>query len=347
MNKIYFTAQKTILTGLVLLVFSTVIIQAQPAAQSTKPDVKALLAQMLAAIEKDDKAGVINVLSAGFPTDFADGDGNTFLMQAAKSGKTNAAAALLAGDADPNKIARNGATALMLAANAGHLETIKVLLASKANPNLRGANRPSALAMAANGNHVEVMKALIKLGADLQAKDDKGYTPLEFAFISKRQPALEYLRAVYKEKDATIPCEPFNNQIMWYPETLIAAVGSKDSAKTLKMLALGFDPNAGDTKSGGTTLLETAINNNFGTGVAMLIFAGADVNKMTAGGFPVWWLAMSDKQAAGFDLNILKHLVKSGANLTLTSKQGITPLAFAKSQKNPQFALILSQAGAK
>lgn len=330
-----------------LLIFSAAFIQAQPASQNTKSDAKEMLVQLLAAIEKDDKGGVIKILSAGFPADFADNDGNTFLMQAAKSGKTNAAAALLAGSADPNKMAKNGATALMLAASGGHLETVKVLLSVKADPNLRGANRPTALALAASGNHIEVMKALIRLGADLQAKDEKGYTPLESSFVNRRQAALEYLRTVYLEKDATIPREPFNNKIMWFPETLIAAIGDKDQAKTLKMLALGFDPNAGDQKSGNSTLLETAINRNFGAGVSMLVFAGADINKMTVSGFPVWWLAMSDKQPAGFDLNILKYLVKSGANLSLTSKQGITPLAFAKSQKNSQFAQIVSEAGAK
>ena len=328
-----------------LLLFGFAVnFKAQTAANgagNNKPDAKQMLIELLASIERDDKDGVIKILSAGFPADYADSNGNSLLMQAAKAGKTNATAVLLAGDANPNRIAKNGATALMLAASGGHLEAVKTLLALKADPNLRGQNLPSALALAADGNHIEVMKALIKMGADLQAKDEKGYTPLEYAFVKRRQAALAYLRLVYLEKDMTIPREPFNNKIMWFPETLIAAIGDKDKAKTLKMLALGFDPNAG-----GSDPLETAINRNFGAGISMLIFAGANVNRITEEGFPVWWMAMSDKQPKPFDINILKFLIKSGASLTATAK-GVTPLAFAKLQSNPQIAQVLIEAGAK
>lgn len=330
--------------------------QSEPAnnKQVTTADAHALAARLLQAIEKDDKNAVIEIIAAGFPTDLADSDGNTLLMQAAKAGKPNAAAALLAGEANPNKIAKNGATALMLAANGGHTETVKILLAAKADPNLRGANRPTALHLAANGNHIETMRALVQLNADLHAKDERGLTPLEFAFANRRAAALDYLRSVYREKDQTIPREPFNNKIMWYEETLIAAVSAKDTAKVLKMFALGFDPNrvakgsGGNSASDGVTPLEAALVANFAPAVSLAIFAGADVNRAAkTGDVPVWWLAMPSDPQRAVDPEILKMMLKAGANVNQASKKGVAPLAFAKAYTNPQTVELLVQAGAK
>lgn len=94
-----------------------------------------------------------------------------------------------------------------------------------------------------------------------------------------------------------------------------------------------MDANKGIEDKGDSTPLETATNNNFGTGVSLLIFAGADVNRKLSNGVPVWWLAMTDAQGEKFDINILKLLIKCGASLTTTFSKAITPHAFAKSQK--------------
>lgn len=81
---------------LTLILFSTAFVSAQVSvstptpATTKKPDAETMLAEILDAIERDDKTTIIKNLSAGFPAEFADRDGNTLLMQAAKKGKTNA-----------------------------------------------------------------------------------------------------------------------------------------------------------------------------------------------------------------------------------------------------------------
>lgn len=307
-------------------------------AETSEAEVRQLINSLMKAIEADDQAGVIKVLSTGFPADFADNDGNTLLMHAAKLGKPNALAALLAGDAKINAMAKNGVTALMLASNAGHVDAVKLLLANQADPNLHGSSVPAAMHLAVINNHVEVLKLFVKLEADLEIKDPKGLSPLELAFLSKRKPALDYLRQVHKT-DMT--------SMFVTPESLLAAISEKDSARVLKALALGIDPNAGITEDQ-ILPLESALNNSYLEGVGYLLFAGADPNRIMPGpGVPVWWLGLTDDPQHKADVRIVQMLLKGGAKLDLTSAKGVTALTYASSQANPELAKLLRAAGAK
>jgi ankyrin repeat protein len=118
-------------------------------------------------------------------------------MRAAKAGDVPAMQVLLDAGADPGlRTRRGGVDALLLAAGVGTTEqdttgryktqeqaiaAIELLLAHGADPNTRDAGGRSALHGAALQGYNEVIEHLAAKGMDLQAQDDKGFTPLDTA----------------------------------------------------------------------------------------------------------------------------------------------------------------------
>jgi hypothetical protein len=241
--------------------------------QSTpkQTDVNITLDDLVSSIDRDDKLGVMLVLSQGFPVDSMDSNGTTMLMQAAQGGRSKVTQYLLDSGADPNLIAGNGATALMLASNGGQISAVRSLLAMKADPNLRGPGVPPALTFAVANGNVEVVQALVRAGANLSAMDQKGYNALEFAFLNKRMAPLKFLRPIYRAKAAHADL---------LPSTLAVAIRSKDFDGMVRLLALGFDPNR---PIAGKLPLELTKQAGFEKGAALLIHAGAsEVEKLVA-----------------------------------------------------------------
>jgi hypothetical protein len=241
--------------------------------QSTpkQTDVNITLDDLVSSIDRDDKLGVMFVLSQGFPIDAMDSNGTTLLMQAAQGGRSKVTQLLLDSGADPNLIALNGATALMLAANAGQTTTVRSLLSMHADPNLRGPGVPPALTFAVANGNVEVIQTLVKAGANLTALDQKGYNALEFAFLNKKAGPLKVLRPIYRAKAARADLLPVK---------LATAIRGKDFDAMVRLLALGFDPNR---PIAGKLPLELTEQAGFEKGTALLIHAGAsELEKLVA-----------------------------------------------------------------
>jgi ankyrin repeat protein len=127
------------------------------------------------------------------------GEGTTPLMRAAKFGDTEAMRSLLEKGADPNRRQRNGTTALMIASGAGLrsgdggfartdrvnaadlLEAVELCLSHGADVNAATTNGETALHAAAARGSDDVVIALAQKGAQLDAKDKSGRTPLDAA----------------------------------------------------------------------------------------------------------------------------------------------------------------------
>jgi len=121
--------------------------------------------------------------------------GTTPLMRAAKNGDAAAIRLLLEHGADPNAQQKNGTTALMLAAGLGRgtgaftkdyateaelLESVKVLIAAGADVNAVDDSGETPLHFGAQASD-DIVKYLAERGAKLNVKDKKGRTPVEMA----------------------------------------------------------------------------------------------------------------------------------------------------------------------
>ncbi len=129
------------------------------------------------------------------PGDRNMGEGTTPLMRAARNGDAAAMGLLLARGADPNMQQKSKVTALILAAGLGRglgvfndefateaqqLEAVKVLLDRKVDLNVATDTGQTALHYAALTMD-SVVEILAKNGANVNAKDNKGLTPLDMA----------------------------------------------------------------------------------------------------------------------------------------------------------------------
>ena len=111
-----------------------------------------------------------------------EGLGATPLHFAAKH--EDVAKLLLANGADPNARDKGGAAPLHYAAPYGHIGMVTLLLANKADVNATSKDGRIPLHGAANGGHagnMGIAKALLAAGANIDARDDKGSTPLRLA----------------------------------------------------------------------------------------------------------------------------------------------------------------------
>jgi ankyrin repeat protein len=122
---------------------------------------------------------------------------------------------------------------------------------------------------------------------------------------------------------------------------LYAAAAHSDSAMTEKLLAAGADANK-SLLSGETPLMEAARRGNLGT-VRALLSAGANPNAQDAGGGQnaLMW-AISERHT-----EVIKELLRRGADVHAGSKTGFTALMFAAQQGDVDIVRVLVGAGAK
>jgi ankyrin repeat protein len=86
-----------------------------------------------------------------------------------------------------------GQTPLCAAIVKGDLETVKKFIEYGADVN-QSSDGVTPLMLAARFNHVEIVKLLLEKGASIETKDEKGYTAIEYAKMSKATAALELLK---------------------------------------------------------------------------------------------------------------------------------------------------------
>jgi ankyrin repeat protein len=154
-------------------------------------------AELAAAAASGDAGRVKALVRAGANVN-ARGDKNVTLLQWAMLNKsTTGMEALLAAGADPSAPGIDNDTVVHLAAMANDPKYLELLLAHHADPNARnGVTRATPLVSALLGGRDTQFHALVAAGADPNAADRTGNTPLhQAAKIDQPQRVLELLEA--------------------------------------------------------------------------------------------------------------------------------------------------------
>ncbi len=285
------------------------------------------------------------LLDAGAEVDAANRYGVTPLALASVNGSTPMIARLLDAGADPNLPNPEGETPLMTAARTGNSGSIETLLAHGAEVDAVEAWRgQTALMWATAQNQAAAVEALLAAGADPNARSGRGFTPVLFAAREGHVDVLEALVRAGADVDDVLPSNGMS--------ALVLAVynAQYDFAKAL--LVLGAEPDA--AANGWTALHQVVWTNRPNLGrnppfpvplgeldafglVRALAAAGADLDTRQTGEPRDGNRNILNRigstpflQAAKVaDAGMMQLLVDLGADPSITTEEGVTPLMAA------------------
>jgi len=158
---------------------------------------------------------VIQVLLAhGVPVDETDGMNHTALMYACANGHTDCAQILLSAGADPNALARVDNTEMLekMKKIDNHFQYRRGVRENLDWEELSEGKTP--IHIAARHNHYEIVEILYRYGADVSARDDRGFTAMYWAAIFGH---LEAIDVLVGRCDANIDLPDYdgNTPLMW------------------------------------------------------------------------------------------------------------------------------------
>lgn len=306
------------------------------------------------AAQKNDIETAKQLLKAGADAKATNRYGITPLWLACQNANSALVEMLLEAGADPNTHQRGGDTVLMTAARSGNAETVKALLKRGAEVNAKEKRGQTAIMWAAAEGHAPVIDLLIESGADFRTPLDGGFTPLFFAIREGRAEAVKaLLKAGADVNEAMQPKRRAGRGPQAGMTPLLMAVENGHFELAIDLVKAGADPN--DQRGGYAALhsISWVRKPDHGEGedgqpppagsgrlnslqfVRELAGLGADINARIAkasGGLGV----LNRTGATPFllaaktaDLALLKILYELGADPTIATYDGVTPLIAA------------------
>jgi uncharacterized protein len=272
---------------------------------------------------------VMKLLKAGANPNSTQMSGETALMTCSRTDAVEAVEALIARGADVNAKEKSlGQTALMWGASEGHAGVVRILLKHGADVHARSADGYTAFLMAARGADMPTAQALLAGGADVNEKAKDGNTALVVAIIRDHAKYVEFLL----DKDANPNLGPGFTPLHW----AAAKIDHQLSDKSNGILS----ENTEWSTFGGLRDAERL------EVVKALIAHGANVNarmekSLSFGVYVKSYMCNSDTRctlagATPFllatwanDLDVMRELVAHGADPSVTTADGTTPLMVA------------------
>ena len=231
--------------------------------------------------------------------------------------------------------------AIIDAAKKGDFDAVKQHLTAGTDVNIKNARGWTPLHLATDQGHKKVVEFLIAKGANVNAKDKKGRTSLDWAEEENKEIAYLLRKQGGKTGKELKKLEAVNESIH-----AAARYGNIEAVK--KHLATGTDVSLRN-ENGDTPLNYAAFLGHVKI-VELLLENGANVNaKKDDGETPLHW-ATVEAMDSGSKKNI-ELLISKGADVNAKivtgRKKGMTPLAIANMFSNKQIADLLRKHGGK
>lgn len=214
---------------------------------------------------------------------------------------------------DPGSGSMGTTILLCQAAKAGNVKLVQSLISSGAEVNAKNEDGSTPLHSAAEWGQKFVVELLILHEADANAKTENGETPLHYSALQGRADIAELLLANGADINAIDNAKrtPLHQALRW---------GKHDVAELL--MSRGADVNAKDSTGG--TPLHYAVSRDYNNIVKLLIAKGANVDAKKANGeTPLHYSARQGH------VNLTEILLANGADINVKDDEDSTPLHMA------------------
>ena len=207
---------------------------------------------------------------------------------------------------------------LPLAALSGNAGAVKVLLEAGADLEARNESGHTPLDWAALAGNAGAVMVLLEVGANLEARNESGHTPLHIAALAGNAGAVMALLEVGANLEA-------RNEYGGTPLYIAAFWGNSEAVTVL--LEAGADLEARN-ESGTTPLHIAALRGNAET-VTVLLEAGADLEARNESGTTPLHMA-----ALGGNAETVTALLEAGADPKARDNDGNLPFDYAKDNEH-------------
>ncbi|EPE03575.1 ankyrin repeat protein [Ophiostoma piceae UAMH 11346] len=220
---------------------------------------------------------------------------------------------------------------LMMASHLGLESVVKrMLLENGADIEAKDEGGRTPLSFASDGGHEAVVQLLLQNGADIEAKDGVGRTPLSHTSVCGHEAVVQLLL----QNGADIEAK---DTYGWTP--LLCASRNGHEAVVQLLLRNGADIEAKD-KDGWTPLL-CASRNGHEAVVQLLLRNGADIEAKDKDG----WTPLLFASGNGYEA-VVQLLLRNGADIEAKDKGGWTPLLIASFYGRKAVVQLLLRNGA-
>jgi ankyrin repeat protein len=290
------------------------------------------------AIRSDDLSALRGLIKQ-FGIDAKDSLGQTPLMVAVAFGSAEGVELLLNAGADVKAVTSSGVTALHW--SRGDASKVRLLLDHGADVNARSqlGRTPLIIAAASTGS-LEVVRMLLAKGAEVNAADNTGATPLMEATTAGQEDVVRLLLDRGADVTSKDTGAPGMASLVGSPLSAAALHGNTDLVRLF--LSKGAQVNAvsaannvvknGPIAFGKATALHMAAAGGSVDVARVLLDAGAAVDARDVRGVtPLTFAVATDRPQAG----LVRLLIERGADKTLRSNDGESPVDWARKYNNP------------
>ena len=292
--------------------------------------------KLYAAIRRDDFSEVSRILAGDIAIDVKNRFGESPLMHAALYAGPEVVKGLLAYGADPNQTNDAGATPLMRATT--NRASVRTLIGAGARVDERSKMGRTALLIAARRpGSARVVRDLLRSGANPNAEDVRGVTPLMEAARAGDVGAMSELISA----GARINERRNNGRT-----ALMAAVRSRSQEAVWFLIDRGADVNVQALEGVSSNSKDTALTMAAARGVPgivrALIGADADLEARNAMGYTALMQAACSDYV---DAEVVRALLVAGADTSPKGVDGETALTLARQRGETEIVELLLEAG--